>query len=247
MLMTKALGVRRHFRPGAVGGKNFQPARARLRQEYRQAAIVGVGARPYLARLRRSVLPGVVERAQRADRRVDEAIEIIFGQAKRRREQSHDSRRQILHRRVIGLPSPDEALRRVGPDRRGVAERERLGVGHSLGRARRAAVEALLEVWRRVDVARLGERFQLRSEIAIGIAGVGRSGALLLLGRQIEERLGLRPGRADDRFGDAVADYGEKPGRAADRVDFGGERELFPGARGFEAGEIEYRKNRASA
>src|SRR5271154_1965450 len=44
-------GLWRHFRPGAVGGENFQPARARLRQEYRQAPIVGVGSRPDLARL----------------------------------------------------------------------------------------------------------------------------------------------------------------------------------------------------
>ena len=112
------------------------------------------------------------------------------------------------------------------------------------GRPRRAAVEALLHVRRRRDPARARERFRLRPEIAVRIAGVGRFRALLLLGRQGEEGFRFRPGRLDGRVGHAVAGDGEKSGRPADRVDLGAKRPLLAGRASLKASQIEDRERR---
>ena len=110
--------------------------------------------------------------------------------------------------------------------------------------AKRSAVEALLEVGRRVDIAGFGQRFHLRAEIAVGIAFVGRLRALLLLGRQVEEGTSPQPCRIDHRLRNTVIAYCEETCVAADAVNLGAKRLLAAGIGAFEPAEIEYRKCR---
>lgn len=81
-----------------------------------------------LAGLRRDMLLGIVQRSQRADRRIEEGVEIGFRQIKRGGEDPHDAQRKVLESRIIGLPGFDEALGLGRPDRLGVAEGQGLRV-----------------------------------------------------------------------------------------------------------------------
>ncbi len=85
-------------------------------------------AGPDLAGRGRMIQRRIVQRPQRADRRVDEGREEILAQVERDGEDAHDAGGEVLHRAVIGDPGLPEALGTLGPDRRRVAEGERLRV-----------------------------------------------------------------------------------------------------------------------
>ena len=117
----------------------------------------------------------------------------------------------VLHRAIIGAPRRLESGRRRRPDRRGVAEGERLRVVEAGRGALGAAVEALLQIGRGLDALRARQRLGERRQVAVGITGVGRLRGELGLVGQREERLRLPPQRVDGRCGHAVADEVEKP------------------------------------
>lgn len=107
---------------------------------------------PQLAGLGRHRLFRIVQRPQGADRRIDIAVEEMLVELQRHGENPHDSGGQIFHRPIIGFPGVGKTIRAGRPDRRRIAEAERLGVGHARRHGERPTVEAFLQVRWRVDI-----------------------------------------------------------------------------------------------
>ena len=135
---------RRGRHPGAVGHLHLQAAMAVLRQDG-DGAPVGVGACAKGALVGPLGVRGVADHAQRHHGLTAAGVEIIFGQAQRKRHQLHQPDGEPVHRRDIGLALGVHAGQLVRPLARavGLVAGQHIGV---VGGPVHAAVEAFLEV-----------------------------------------------------------------------------------------------------
>src|SRR5215472_9186023 len=221
----KSFGIGFDGDPVPIFGKHLQPAWNALSIEDGEHAIIAVRSGTQLPRLGRARLLCIKVQAHRGDVPVNLVVEKTLFDVERKCGESQHERGQLLHFRIVSLSRIRKALRLARPQiRYEIIPAFGPRIVWLVRPAFPAEMIELLEVgWRRRAGFRMRQRLESLCAITPRRAGNGMNCVTLLLQRQSEEGVRLRPQLIHCRDGHAVTGNGEESDLTAGCVDLAGD------------------------